>query len=185
MDGGALRDVLCVDIDTIDNIGTHPVDLVAEDMAAADNRAVAYVLNTATPSRGVAPATGTSAADAHRAEVAQIAVRVIVGDVRATAPTGGAALNAEVAALVAEARAATATPTAIALTAAAPAAGATSAVARVAGAPGATVDLTVPSGGGTLSAARVVLDRDGGASVGLTRMTARRAAAPGRPATAS
>ena len=40
MDGGALRDVLCVDIDTIDNIGTHPVDLVAEDMAAADNRAV-------------------------------------------------------------------------------------------------------------------------------------------------
>ncbi|MCB0881744.1 MAG: DUF11 domain-containing protein [Thermoleophilia bacterium] len=171
IDAGDLRNVLCVDLGHTYDIGTHPVNVVPQDMTAADNRAVGYILDTATPSRWVAPATGASAADAHRAEVAQIAVWVIVGDVRATNPTANAALNAEVAALVAEARAAAATPTAIALSAAAPAAGATQAVVTVTGKAGAAVDLTIPAGDGTLSAASVVLGSDGTARVNLTRLT--------------
>lgn len=169
--GGVVTDALCVDLAHFYAGGTTQVDVTPRDMTAATNRAMAYVLRTATPTRWTAPATGPAATDQRKAQVAQVAMWVLSNQVRETNPTADAALNADVAALLERARAYAATPTQLALAAAAPAAGATSATVNVTGRPGASVDLTIPSGQGTLSAAHVLLDAKGTATVGLTRLT--------------
>lgn len=167
---GAQYSAMCVELSATYPVGTHAVDLTPRDMGDAGNRAAAWIVNHATPVRWTAPATGPSAADAHSAAVAAVAVWALTGNVRTTNPTNDAGVNAEVTSLVARARAATGTRAFVALAASPPAAGATSADVAVTGRPGARVDLTTGAGDGSLSAASVTLDASGAATVRLTRM---------------
>lgn len=168
---GSQYSAMCVELAVTYPVGTHAVTVTPRDMTDADNRAAAWIVNHAVPARWTAPATGPTASDDRASAVAAVAVWQVTGNVRATNPTTSASINTEVAALVARARAATATPAFVSLSAATPAAGVTTADVAVTGRPGATVDLTIGAGTGTLSAASVTLDASGKATVRLTSAT--------------
>lgn len=157
----------CVDLLHTITPGTYSVTQSERDMAAVDDRAISWIMANRTPAWSDAP----TAAQKAQGRIAQLAVWVLSDQVRETNPTSDAALNTAVAALVAEARTAAATPTFVTLSADTPTPGTLSAVVRVAGRPGAVVDLTIPSGDADLSAPRVTLDASGAATVTLTRLT--------------
>lgn len=158
----------CVDARTGLNTGTVQSDVLEVPLDTVQARAIAYVvLNSAV----TGPPT---AAKRNQAAVGQVATWVLDGDLREDGPSSDAAFNADVAALVAAARAAAATPASLGLTVAAPAAGATSSTVTVTGRPGAVVTLTVTAGSGTLSAGQVTIGADGTATATLT------AAGPGQ-----
>ncbi|WP_217914896.1 DUF11 domain-containing protein [Miltoncostaea marina] len=152
----------CVDVDA--GLSTTPVtsDVTEVPLTTVDARAKLYILLNATPS-------GAPTADKqHRAAVAQVAMWVLEGELRETDPTSDAALNADVAALIATARAWAATPGTLSLTVAPPAAGATTATVTVTGRPGSVVALTITAGQGTLSAGQLTVGAGGSATATLT-----------------
>lgn len=159
--GGTPVVAFCVDARRGLNTGTVDVD-VQEVPSDAASRALAYVLLTSVQTGTPTPAKQNQAA------VGQVATWVLDGELREVDPTDDAAFNAEVAALVAAARAAAATPASLALAVSAPAAGATSSTVTVSGRPGAVVTLTVTAGSGSLSAGQVTIGSGGTATATLT-----------------
>lgn len=152
----------CIDINSGLNTGTVQSDVQEAALDTIARRAQLYVFLNQTP-------TGTpTSAKENAAAVAQVATWILEGDLRETNPTSDAALNAEVAALLATARAQAASPASLALAVAAPAAGATSTTVTVTGRPGAVVALTITSGQGTLSAGQVTIGAGGTATATLT-----------------
>lgn len=159
---GAPVVAFCVDSRRGLNTGTVVVDTVEQPMTSAANRALAYVLLNSAPTGQPTPAKNAQAA------VGQGAAWVLDGDLREVNPTDDPAYNAEVASLVAAARAATATPASLGLSAATPAAGATTTTITVTGRAGAIVSLAVASGPGSLSANQVTIGAGGTATVQLS-----------------
>lgn len=151
----------CVDATRGLNTGTVQTDVV-EVPSDAVSRALSYVLLTSAPTG--APTT----AKENQAALGQVASWVLAGELREVGPTSDAAFNAEVAALVAAARAAAASPASLGLTASAPAPGATTSTITVTGRPGAVVTLAVTAGSGTLSAGQVTIGPGGTATATLT-----------------
>ena len=96
--------VYCVQNGIPINTGTVQADVTLPTAATADDRALAWILQTQVPTGAVTPA------KQQQASTAQIAMWVIGGQLRAVNPTNDAAANAAVASLIATARAQTAVP---------------------------------------------------------------------------
>jgi uncharacterized repeat protein (TIGR01451 family) len=152
----------CVDSRRGLSTGTIEAGVTEVPLDSVPARAILYVLQTSAPTGAPTPAKQNQAA------VGQTATWVLDGDLREDGPTSDAAFNAEVAALVAAARAAAATPASLGITASAPAAGATNATITVTGRPGAVVTLSVTAGSGALSASQVTIGPSGSATATLT-----------------
>ncbi len=140
------------------NTGTVLADVTPATAVTADDRALAWILQTQTPTGAVTPA------KQQQASTAQIALWVIGGQLRAVNPTNDAAANAAVASLIATARAQTAVPAFLSLVGAAGGPGQPGTIAITAK-PGAVVSLAVTAGPGTISSTSVTVGPDGKASV--------------------
>jgi uncharacterized repeat protein (TIGR01451 family) len=149
----------CVQVNNPLNTGTVVADVTAVPTPSADDRAILWILQNQTPTGPPTPAKQQQAA------TAQVAVWVIRGQLHAVNPTNDAALNAAVAALIATARAESATPATLSLTGT-PGAGA--ATISVTAKPGAVVALAVTSGPGTLSSTSVTVGPGGTATATLS-----------------
>jgi len=152
----------CIDVHSL--LNTSPVSADVQEIPAttADLRAQLYILLNQAP-------TGTpTPAKANEAAVAQVAIWVLQGDLRENGPTSDATLNAQVAALLATARAQSATPASLALSAGAVQPGQTASTITVTGRPGAVVKLAVTAGAGSLSASQVTIGAGGSATATLT-----------------
>ena len=150
--------VYCVQNGIAINTGTVLADVTPATAVTADDRALAWILQTQTPTGPVTPA------KQQEASTAQIALWVIGGQLRAVNPTNDPAANAAVASLVAAARAQTAIPAFLSLVGAAGGPGQPGTIAITAK-PGAVVSLAVTAGPGTLSSTSVTVGPDGRASV--------------------
>ena len=155
----------CIDVTSGLNTATVQSDVQEAPLDTIDRRAQLYVLLNQTPTGAPTPVTRNQAA------VAQIATWILEGDLREVDPTSDPAVNADVAELLAIARAQAALPASLALSVASPAAGATSTTVTVTGRPGAVVALTITAGEATLSAGQVTIGAGGTATATLTAAT--------------
>jgi uncharacterized repeat protein (TIGR01451 family) len=152
----------CLEVGNPLNSGTVTSDVTPVSLTTADERAELWILLNQAP-------TGAVTAEKQRqAAAGQVAIWVLRNQIRATAPTSDAALNADVAALIATARAQTATPSSLSMTASPPPPGDRVVAITVSGKPGAVVALSVTAGSGVLSATSVTLGADGKAIVTVT-----------------
>ncbi len=154
----------CTDTNRIFSTGTEPVETTVQDPpATATARALTWIILNRTP-------TGASTPEKdHAGAVAQVATWILADPgINKDTPTSDSGLNQAAKDLVTEALAATAAPASVGVSATVPAAGATTSTLTVVGRPGATVDLAVASGPGTLSAGQVVIGAGGSATVTLT-----------------
>lgn len=153
-------------IDTSRKLSTTPeaVEVTTEaPPTTVARRALAWVLINQTPTGPDTPAKRQLAA------AAQVATWLLVDPrISQTAPTDDAALNAAGIALVQKAKAATATPKSLTLSAPLLAPGTTSATISISGRPGAVVTLSVVTGAGSLSTQQVTLGPNGDGSVVVT-----------------
>lgn len=152
----------CIDVHSLLNTSPLSADVQEVPATTADLRAQLYILLKQAPTGAPTPA------KANEAAVAQIAVWVLQGDLRENGPTSDATLNAQVAALLATARAQTATAASLALSAGAVQPGQTVSTITVTGRPGAVVNLAVTAGTGSLSASQVTIGAGGSATATLT-----------------
>ena len=153
----------CVDISRgLATTAPIPVDVVEQSLADADTRAMLWILLNATPTGPETPEKST------QGSVGQIATWVLLGQLHPTAPTDDPTINAAVLDLIGRARAETATPRTLAVSASTPAAGGLTSTITVTGKPGAVVQLAVTGGTGTLSAGSVTIGAGGTATALLT-----------------
>jgi uncharacterized repeat protein (TIGR01451 family) len=154
--------VYCIQVGNPLNRATTTADVSPVLTPTADDRAGLWILLNQAPTGAVTPEKQRQAA------AAQVAIWVLRGQIRATDPTSDPALNADVAALIATARAQTATPSSLSLTAIPPPPGDRIVRITVSAKPGAVVTLSVTAGPGVLSATSVTAGPDGKATVTVT-----------------
>lgn len=149
----------CVQVGNPLNRGTVTSDVFPVDAPSADDRAIQWILQHQTPAGPVTPDKQQEAA------VAQVAIWVLRGQLRAVNPTDDATVNAAAAALIVSARAQSATPATLSLTGTSGPAGSRTATVEVTARPGAAVALSITAGPGTLSSGSVTAGANGRATV--------------------
>jgi uncharacterized repeat protein (TIGR01451 family) len=153
--------VYCLELGNPLNQGTVTSNVNPVAASTNDLRALLWILQTQLP-------TGAVTADKQQqAAIAQVAIWVMRGQLRAASPTNDPATNDAVGALIATARAQSAVPASLTMIGSAGGPGKPATIAITAK-PGATVALAVTAGSGTLSSSSVTVGPDGKGSVSVS-----------------